>query len=456
MPRAFHFKLSHMPLPAILPIVPFVRPVQGEVLIPGSKSLTNRAMMLAALCKGPVKLEGALFSEDTALMAEALRKLGFTVEEDSRRNEILVHGEGGNIPAQKAELFVGLAGTTARFLTALCAAAQSGIFMLDGTPKMRTRPMAGLIDALRELSIDIRCLEKEGYLPIEIHAHGISGGKITLDASESSQMLSAIMMVAPLANAPLEIALKQAVREPFVAMTAELMRQFGIKVERNAERTLVYPGKYDTPGSKEIYVIEPDATAASYFLTLPLLSRGSLNLKSLATPSLQGDIAYQDVLTQVGFSLTASNNGLLSTFKEGVARGVSINFEEFSDTFLTLAAITPILEGPTRIYGVEHTRRQETDRIAGAVKNLRTLGQEVVETEDSLTINPNLEALKTLARMGPIELETYGDHRFAMSFGILGTYDLFGDGKSWLSIRNPECCAKTFPHFFELLESLRP
>jgi len=445
-----------MALPAILPIYPFTRPLKGEVVIPGSKSLTNRAMMLATLCKGPVKLEGALFSEDTALMAEALRKLGFTVEEDPLKSEIHVHGQGGNIPAQKAELFVGLAGTTARFITALCAAASSGIFTIDGTAQMRKRPMGGLIDVLRELGVDIRCLENEGHLPIEIHANGITGGTVSIDASESSQMLSAIMMVAPLAKLPIEIKLKKAVREPFVAMTADLMRQFGINVERTSEHTVIHPGTYDTPGSKENYKIEPDATAASYFLTLPYLSLGSLTLKALSNPSLQGDIAYQDVLREVGFKLTSTEEGVLSEFKTGLAQGVSVNFEEFSDTFLTLAAISPLLAGPTTISGVEHTRRQETDRIAGAVKNLRALGQDVVETEDSFTVTPNLEALKTLAHLGPIELDTYGDHRFAMSFGILGTYDLFGDGKSWLSIRNPECCGKTFPHFFQLLESLRP
>ena len=264
------------------------------------------------------------------------------------------------------------------------------------------------------------------------------------------------MMVAPIAKLPFEIKLKKAVREPFVAMTVDLMRQFGINVERTSEHTVIHPGKYDTPGSKENYKIEPDATAASYFLTLPYLSLGSLTLKALSNPSLQGDIAYQDVLREVGFKLTPTEEGVLSEFKTGLAQGVSVNFEEFSDTFLTLAAISPLLAGPTTISGVEHTRRQETDRIAGAVKNLRALGQDVVETEDSFTVTPNLEALKTLAHLGPIELDTYGDHRFAMSFGILGTYDLFGDGKSWLSIRNPECCGKTFPHFFQLLESLRP
>ena len=444
-----------MALPAVLPITPFTRPVSGGVIIPGSKSLTNRAMLLAALCKGPVTLQGALFSEDTALMAEGLRKLGFSVTEDAQTCEIHVQGQGGTIACEKAEIFVGLAGTTARFITAFCAAAPSGVFQIDGTPQMRKRPMSGLIDALRELKVDIRCLENEGHLPVEIHAKGLEGGTISIDASESSQMLSAIMMVAPLAKAPITVKLKKAVREPFVVMTAELMRQFGIKVERTQDTTTVYPGKYDTPGSKETFIVEPDATASSYFLTLPLLTGGSLKLKHLSNTSLQGDIAYQAVLKNVGYTITEEADGIVTEFKAKAGTGVTVNFEEFSDTFLTLAAVTPLLLGPTRISGVEHTRRQETDRIAGAAKNLIALGQIVTETEDGLTVTPNKEAMIALAKQGPIELDTYGDHRFAMSFGILGTYDLLGNGKPWLSIRNPSCCAKTFPHFFELLDSLR-
>jgi len=157
----------------------------------------------------------------------------------------------------------------------------------------------------------------------------------------------------------------------------------------------------------------------------------------------------------VGYTITEEADGIVTEFKAKAGTGVAVNFEEFSDTFLTLAAVTPLLLGPTRISGVEHTRRQETDRIAGAAKNLIALGQIVTETEDGLTVTPNKEAMIALAKQGPIELDTYGDHRFAMSFGILGTYDLLGNGKPWLSIRNPSCCAKTFPHFFELLDSLR-
>ena len=208
-----------MPLPPLLPIPPFVRPARGEAAVPGSKSLTNRAMLLAAMADGPTVLAGALFSEDTRVMAESLRRMGFDLAEDPARGEIRIVGRGGLIPAREADLFVGLAGTAARFLTALCAAADQGVYRLDGTPQMRKRPMRGLVDALRALGADIRCAGEEGHFPLEIHAKGLRGGLVKIDAEESSQMVSALMLVAPLAREPLVVE-ATGVRMPFVEMTA--------------------------------------------------------------------------------------------------------------------------------------------------------------------------------------------------------------------------------------------
>ena len=414
-------------LPDLLAIQPFTRPVRGEVTLPGSKSLTNRALLLAALCDRPVTLAGALFSEDTHLMIAALIKLGFAVNYDERQNTITVEGHGGKIPAETASLDVGLAGTAARFLTALCAAAPRGTYHIDGLPRMRERPMKGLIDALRSQGAKITCLSQEGFFPIVIEAHGLSGGDVDVDASESSQLLSALLMVAPLATAPIEVALVGGVRRTFVEMTLRLMTEFGVTADGNNFR--ITPGRYLSPKN---YAIEPDATAASYFQVLPLVTGGSLALLGLRAPGagLQGDSAFAEVLVRV----------------RGPSRDE--NFHEISDTFLTLAALAPLLDGPTRITGIAHTRKQETDRVAGMARELTKLGQHVVETEDSLTITPR--PLKS-----GVEIETYGDHRFAMSFGILGCHDRHGDGTPWLSIKNPACCAKTFPNFFELLESLR-
>ncbi len=439
------------PLPDILAVRPFTRPARGAAAVPGSKSLTNRAMLLSALCDGPVTLTGALLSEDTEIMAEALRNLGFNVEEDEASCMIRVDGRAGAIPATDANLFVGLAGTAARFLTALCASAKRGTFKIDGIAQMRKRPMKGLIDALRELGADIKCLGAEGFLPIEVRACGLRGGHVGIDARESSQMLSALLMVAPLCGKPLLAAPIGDVRMPFIRMTTRQMAQFGVAEGKSPDAhgsIRVAPGKYVSPGS---YAVEPDASAASYFAALPLVVGGSLHLDGLkpAGDSLQGDIRFLDILPMCGATVSPEAGGITVTRKpDAEGHGIEQDFGDFSDTFLTLAAIAPLLQGPTRISGIAHTRKQETDRVAGMAAELRRLGQEVIESEDSLEIHPRpLRAGMTV--------ETHGDHRFAMSFAILGCHDLRGDGTPWLSIKNPACSAKTFPGFFDLLDRVR-
>lgn len=434
-----------------LPIQPFAQPVRGSVRLPGSKSITNRALLLAALSDGPVSLTGALFSEDTELMAAALRKLGFQIDEKVTAGTISVIGLAGRIPVAEAELFVGLAGTAARFLTALCAAAPSGIYRLDGVPQMRKRPMKGLIDALRALGADIRCPGAEGFFPLEIHARGLVGGQVEIDASESSQLLSALLMVAPLAKTDVEVTLRGSVRWSYVEMTGTTMESFGQpKLNRKGGSTFVIeagnPYRFDGA-----YAIEPDASAASYFLALPLVTGGELTLLGAqdSGQGLQGDTAFADIVRAVGGTVSKEVHGLRSAYSSTNPRvGLERNFKAISDTFLTLAAIAPLLKGPTRITGIAHSRKQETDRVSGMANELKKLGQEVIEEEDSLEIHPR--PLKTNQ-----VIETYGDHRFAMSFGILGCHDLKFDGSPWLSIKNPGCCAKTFPQFFEVLEALR-
>lgn len=424
-----------MSLPDLLPIQPFTHPARGDVVLPGSKSLTNRALLFAALCEEPVSLTGALFSDDTRLMGAALQTLGFDVALDERAGTMRVAGQREAFPGGEHTIFVGLAGTAARFLTALCAAAPRGIYRIDGVPQMRTRPMKALIDALRSLGADIRCLGEEGFFPLEIRAQGLRGGAVSIDASASSQLLSALLMVAPRAAGPIEVRLVSQVRWTFVEMTRRLMAEFGVtaQMDRATQVFHVEPGRYRSTGT---YVIEPDATAASYFQALPAVVGGRLAYPGLRAPGagLQGDSAFIDVLVRAT--------------RRDAGAAIEEDFHEISDTFLTLAAIAPLLGGPTRITGIAHTRKQETDRIAGMVKELRKLGQDVIEEEGAMTITP--KPLKT-----GVAIETYHDHRFAMSFGILGCHDLLGNGQPWLSIINPACCAKTFPHFFDLLESLR-
>lgn len=461
-----------MSLPDRLPIQPFTHPACGQVTLPGSKSLTNRALLLAALCERPVTLKGALFSEDTHLMAEALRRLGFTVEANESEQTLHVANQARGFTVGEADLFVGLAGTAARFLTALCAAAPRGTYRLDGVPQMRKRPMRGLIDALRQLGADIRYTSEEGFFPLEIRARGLRGGRTSIDASESSQLLSALFMVATQANEPVYVELNGAVRWPFVQMTIAMMAEFGYGVSKQTDTSVyaIATGRYRSPG---VYTIEPDATAASYYLALPLATGGSIYLPGMRPPGagLQGDTRFIDVLRRVGaiveprlsegpvdFQLGPSIrcDGVDSKYDgKAPSRGVEQDFAEFSDTFLTLAALAPILDGRTRISGIAHSRKQETDRVAGMARELIKLGQRVDEQHDSLTIEPQLSELKRRTADRPIEIETYGDHRFAMSFGILGCHNLHGDGRPWLTIVNPSCCAKTFPNFFELLDTVR-
>ena len=275
---------------------------------------------------------------------------------------------------------------------------------------MYRRPIGPLLNALAMQG----ARASAQTFPFTLRTAGLPGGTVEVDASESSQLLSALLLVAPHARSPLNVRLKgRTVSEPFVAMTDEMVRQFAAG-----------------PSS---YAVEGDATAASYFLALPLVTGGRVTLGGYkSTESLQGDVAFAAVLQEV----------------EKARQGVTADFNRFSDTFLTLAAIAPLLQGPTTITGIAHTRKQETDRVAGMARELRKLGQDVVESDDAITITPR-------PLQSGMEIETYHDHRFAMSFAILGSHNLHGDGRPWLSIKDPGCCAKTFPNFFELLETLR-
>lgn len=417
-------------LPDKLPIVPFTQPVRGSVILPGSKSITNRALILAALSPRTVTLRGALFSRDTRIMVAALRALGFAVETDEAALTITITGRGGEIPAREAKLDIGNAGTAARFLTAFVCLRPDGVYHFDGDEAMRRRPIGALLEALE--SQGARADSRS--FPFTLRTAGLPGGTVALDASESSQMLSALLMVAPHAKSPLTVTLKGAAgSKPFVAMTEAMVRNFA----------------QDTASGD--YQIEPDASAASYFLALPAVTGGQLSLPNLCAPGsgLQGDTAFQRVIGRLGVSVAADGGGVSVASVRGARYpGVTENFREFSDTFLTLAAIAPLLDGPTRISGIAHTRKQETDRVAGMARELKKLGQHVVETEDALEIHPR-------PLVAGVEIETYHDHRFAMSFGILGCHDRHGDGRPWLTVKDPACCNKTFPAFFDLLARLR-
>jgi 3-phosphoshikimate 1-carboxyvinyltransferase len=452
-----------------LPIQPFTTKLDASIELPGSKSITNRALILAALAEGQTKLEGALFSRDTRIMLAALKTLGFQVSANETAHSITVKGEAGKIPVKAAELNIGNAGTAARFLTAFLALAEGSCYKLDGDPAMRKRPMSGLLDAL--IALDAAEFEfhgEPGHFPFTLKGKGYKGGSIEVDASSSSQILSALLLSAPATNTSEQtnstptILACPSVRPFYVAITLKMRETFGaapVEADASGNYTL-QASHYSSPGS---YAIEPDLSAASYFLALTLLQGGTLKIPNVGTDPLQGDAHFVEVLNHHGLHVDAQSKQWTASNSNpnDIQRGHrEIDFNTISDTFLTYAAISPLLGESIRICGIGHTRRQETDRIAGMATELAKLGQLVKEEPDALTIStkPNelhSRALKARNEGKLLTIDTYEDHRFAMSFGILGSFDLLEDGQPWLAINDPACCSKTFPGFFEALNDLR-
>ncbi|KAF0094692.1 MAG: 3-phosphoshikimate 1-carboxyvinyltransferase [Puniceicoccaceae bacterium 5H] len=459
-----------------LPIVPFAQPIRARVRVPGSKSLTNRVLILAALSNQQITFRNALFSRDTRIMVQALDQLGIRVETDEGSSTIVVDGTGGWIPNEEATLHVGNAGTVARFLTAFLALREDGVYHLDGDEAMRKRPMEGLLEALESQGAEFEFQGERGYFPFTMRTHGLKGGEVAVDASASSQILSALLMIAPYALSECSFELNATnVRRPFVHMTLGLMKELGQEIDESINGNLlnfrVARGNSYKFTSDE-YVIGADMTAASYFLALPLVNRGGPTW-SVAIADLQrgltwqGDRQFIPVMEQCGLQVYYRPNGDViaeftpdttgPTHQPSVAESPgTVDFREFSDTFLTLAAIAPLFDGPTKITGIAHTRHQETDRVSAMATELRKLlgPANVIEEEDSLEIIPDPESLRAAAERG-VEIETYEDHRVAMSFAILGCANVRGDNQPWLKIRDPQCCGKTFPHFFEILRLIR-
>jgi 3-phosphoshikimate 1-carboxyvinyltransferase len=444
-----------------LPIRPFTQPVRVAFSVPGSKSITNRALILAAMCNQTLTLRGALFSRDTQILCEALKALGFSVDANAAQSTIALTGLGGKIPRASAEINVGNAGTAARFLTAFLTLHPAGTYTLDGDPAMRKRPMKGLMDALKTTGATFTFHGEPDCFPFTLHTKGWTHcTALEVDARASSQILSALLMVA--GAQPHSVAVKlvgKTVSEPFVEMTLQMLTQFGATFTQPESGLTTFAGTSQLQLPSETYRIEPDATAASYFLSLPMVAGGKVILPEGEQITLQGDIDFLKPLAKTGLTVAKANGHILIEQTKESFEPVEYDFEAISDTFLTLAALSPLLSGPTRITGIGHTRHQETDRIRAMANELQKLGQMVVEEPDAIEIHPDLaelyaraDASKHCGRL--LCVDTYEDHRMAMSFAILGSYDLLQDGQPWLQIRDPKCCGKTFPSFFQHLEQL--
>jgi 3-phosphoshikimate 1-carboxyvinyltransferase len=417
----------------LLPIQVASRPISGTPALPGSKSITNRALVLAALADGRSTIEGALVSDDTEHMIAALNVLGIPAELDRTLRSVQVRGCGGAPPVRSATVYAGNAGTVARFLTPVLALG-NGEFRLDGDPRMRTRPIQPLLDALRDLGSDAVSELDTGCPPVRVRARGLAGGVARVNASLSSQFMTGLLLAAPSARADVSIEVGNAiVSEPYVEMTLRMMAQWGIEVVE-AYRV---PAPQARP--ERTYAVEPDATAASYFMAAAAISGGTVHVDGLGRDSLQGDVAFADVLESMGCRVTRGSRTI--TVAAGAQlRGVSVDMNGISDTVMTLAAVAPFAAGPTRIRNVAHIRVKECDRISAVTTELRRLGVPCDEHADGLTIYPS-------EPHGAI-VETYNDHRIAMSFALIG---LRAPG---VAIRNPACVTKTFPNYFDELGSL--
>ncbi len=435
-----------------------IRPFSGEcrasILPPGSKSLTNRALMLSALAGGKTVLTGALFSRDTEIMMDCLSRLGYMVSSDRFERTMTVESAAGEIPNSEASLYVGNAGTAARFITALAALRKGGNYLFDSDPAMYSRPMRGLIEALKSQGTEFEFLGQEYRFPFRMRTCGLRGGNVKIDASASSQMLSALLMVSPLADSQMSVELSlTTVSRPFVDMTLKAMAEFGFSVSAAGSKFAAQAARRTS--AERVYAVEPDATAASYFAILPAIVGGVCEIENFGDCKLQGDVKFVSILKGIGLVETRKvGRNLLVMRPENASfpESVELDFNDVSDTFLTLAAVSPALPFTLTIRGISHTRRQETDRVRAVSAELRKFCASVNETEDSIKIVP-LARAELLSRVGDsrICVETYDDHRIAMSFAVLGSLDLRGDGSKWLSIENPECTSKTWKEFFEVL-----
>ena len=418
-----------------LPIEPLPGPVDATVTLPGSKSITNRALVCAALADGPSVLTGVLDADDTVAMVEALRALG--VDVDRTGDAELTVGGGG--PRHGAAVDARQSGTTARFVLPLLALAE-GPSSLDGDEQLRARPMGPSFDALRAAGARVEEQQGAGHLPVTV-AGPLRAAALSLPGDASSQFLSGLLLSGPATSEGLELTITtDLVSRPYVDMTVAVMEAFGAEVDHQVSGGRDVWHVAPRPYRPSRYAIEPDASAASYAWGAAVATGGRVTVPGLSRHALQGDVAFADVLARMGAEVTWHDDAV--TVAAGARLvGVDVDMEPISDTVPTLAALAALAEGPTTIRGVGFIRAKESDRIAGPVAELRRCGVDAEATDDGMVIRPR--------PLRPATFETYRDHRMAMAFAVLG---LVAPG---MAVRDPGCVAKTFPGYWDLLDALR-
>ena len=414
-----------------------IHEISGIVNLPGSKSLSNRILLLSMLAEGQTEIHNLLDSDDVRRMVEALEILGIHFEEKRAENLISVSGTAGKIPVSEATLMLGNAGTAIRPLTAAMTLGH-GRFVLDGVTRMRERPIIDLVDGLSQLGANLRCLNDTDCPPVEVIADGLPGGKTRLSGAISSQYLTAILLVAPYAKSDVEIEIiDKLVSVPYVEMTMRLMRHFGVSVNHKDFQTFQIPRQnYQSPG--KLYV-EGDASTASYFLAGAAITGGSVTVKGCGTESIQGDSRFAEVLEQMGAKVDWGARQVKLT--GSTLNGIDVDMNQMPDAAMTLAVTALFASGPTAIRNIYNWRVKETERLKAVSTELRKLGAEVEEGQDYLVIHPP-------TRVKIASINTYDDHRMAMSFSLVAC------GKSSVTICNPDCVSKTFPDYFEVLAGL--
>lgn len=419
-------------------IQPASGPVRGRLRPPGSRSLTNRALVVAGLAAGRSELTSVGLSDDTLVCARALDALGIPVRVDAASSRMIVEGCAGRVPSGPKELETGDSGTATRFLTALVAAGR-GRYRIDGSPRMRERPIQDLLDGLSSLGLRAESEWGTGCPPVVVETKGLPGGTVRLSGSVSSQYVSGLLMAAPAAAAAFTIEVTgELVSKPFVDMTLAVMRDFGVSFRRQGYERFQVPAPQVYQG--RVYPIEPDAASASYFLAVAAATAGEVTIEGLGPDSAQGDSRFADVLARMGCRVTWSDDALTVAGPERL-QGIRIDMNAMPDMVLTLAPLALFADGPTIIENVANLRVKESNRLGALATELERLGAAVDLRPDGLTIYPP-------AVITPAEVLTYNDHRMAMGMAVVGVR------RAGISIAGAECVAKTYPAFFDDLERL--
>ncbi|MEK6795115.1 MAG: 3-phosphoshikimate 1-carboxyvinyltransferase [Spirochaetota bacterium] len=414
-----------------------VENVDASVRIPGSKSYTNRALAIAALARGTSNLSNVLVSDDTTFMMRALEKLGLWMSFNN--DKLSVSGGDGHFPGYVGEIYVQNAGTAMRFLVSMLTLGQ-GTYFITGNERMMQRPIGDLVRAVKSMGVNIKARDNE-FPPVMIEGGKLPGGKVTMRGTVSSQFISSVLLSAPYAQKPVTLAIDgDLVSRPYVDMTIDLMAQFGVTVEHDRYRSFTVPN--ENGYSAHDYVIEPDASNASYFFAIPAVAGGRVRVEGISAATKQGDIRFVDILEQMGCTVERGADYIEVRYdRTKKLRGVDVNMADMPDVAQTLAVVALAAEGPTTVHGVENMRVKETNRIDAVANELKMIGADVTTYTDGFTVVPK-------ENYRGIKVATYDDHRMAMAFSLAG---LFIDG---IEITNSQCVSKTFPDFFSVFRSV--